>query len=1359
MTASPSSLRKLAASIREEKEQHAAEKAQELKRLSLGGSVGDSSHWSIGSDQLIETHRLAARRSSAGGVSLSLPSLTPASEHMLPSHHESPVEAPETPDASQREPAIAISENKSLENLLHALKEDAKLMNNQDRSPMTASSQKTQGGDPSPSSTIASTAGVGFLFPSSPNSTFKSNSLRHGTPYPKDADAIYAESFHSPTLARADDEGHFRLTPGGSRKILTPSKLSPSPIRVPNPIATDSPARHTRSAEKKAKKSPLTKSTEIDLNHESEENTGEKRKHDDDQVNGEESAPAFLSLRQTGRVSEITMPSSISSKAKRSRRSSISLAESVNSTSTASTTDMNQLLGSLETEKKSSQESAPGTRSMQPSPALAEVSIPRSILSSSRRSLPGSHSRKTVVFGSPQAAEYHIGSPSVSLTPMPKATARAMFSMSSVHGSESSSSMGSPDRIGNSFIENKDETVEIELNMSQLLQNVTTMDCENSSEESSDCETEEGRNTFEDATTPNGNESSPTSETTSIFSSYPNEDETVELEPNIEGLLSANYGSPTNESMLHSERKKSVGDESMLFSEQKKTTAQNESSPMFDSVDMADAESIASLGAKSGKDDGSAEATPQRLNFDGNSFEPDGEIEDSGSAFGDGPDDRSYGTSGLQGDEEDNTIELEADLSSLLSNNDGGRIIAPKPVTLTKKFPKMESSLVQPTNRLPFGEALLAPSPIMTNENTFEHHATGSEDDDMSEEIFTRELDNNSLVQPTNQEYFGKALNAPRLMMTHEYISEGPATGIGDDNVTEQTFTKELETNLESLLKTTGDFDTPSASRRRSSHRFSLTPGSRRLSLSVDGSIALDESVIDMETDDRVDENLNDTSLRVTEEENIVLDLDSKEIMQAVGIPDSSSAMQKGKDSDTLASANTASNNFRNPLIAEAISEFAFAVCGEIEKKAELSSDGNTCFAVIADECPDQLLQLQKALRSLDAGKVTESKEELKRLAQSVQEFVEFEWETWEVQVVESLAKGVEGITIEFEESDDRLESCATLADDALDAVSLMEGSAVQKARRRSLSRRKVRTKMRISSVLYNAQSFLLIITTFLSCQTTSQALAAEIKGLEEQIARERAALETVQAKQHTAASFKKIFPVSLTLSEDMKQTRALAETLQNRFMSLNGMHCWSPLIVDESKIVVGFIGASPKTCIKVSFLIAKTGTITCQASVDSSLFRQRRGKKLKVTPATSLFMEANISTLIDFINNTKLVSGKKIGEMLQRLEMLHGRLEMTANEMFVIQKRYGTMLEADPVGSNSDFLLSVDFKSLCGSMTLRATFELNSSYPFAPLNVSLDDREGRVDVDLLRRQLVKNAKPGFGYLSRTCDTISAFLR
>lgn len=50
---------------------------------------------------------------------------------------------------------------------------------------------------------------------------------------------------------------------------------------------------------------------------------------------------------------------------------------------------------------------------------------PVGILSSKKKSFP----RRSVAFGSPEAAEYNIGSPSVSLTPMPKGRAKALFTL------------------------------------------------------------------------------------------------------------------------------------------------------------------------------------------------------------------------------------------------------------------------------------------------------------------------------------------------------------------------------------------------------------------------------------------------------------------------------------------------------------------------------------------------------------------------------------------------------------------------------------------------------------------------------------------------------------------------------------------------------------------------------------------------------------------------------------------------------------------------------------------------------------------------------------------------------------------
>lgn len=53
---------------------------------------------------------------------------------------------------------------------------------------------------------------------------------------------------------------------------------------------------------------------------------------------------------------------------------------------------------------------------------------PVGILSSKKKPFP----RRSVAFGSPEAAEYNIGSPSVSLTPMPKGRAKALFTLPGV---------------------------------------------------------------------------------------------------------------------------------------------------------------------------------------------------------------------------------------------------------------------------------------------------------------------------------------------------------------------------------------------------------------------------------------------------------------------------------------------------------------------------------------------------------------------------------------------------------------------------------------------------------------------------------------------------------------------------------------------------------------------------------------------------------------------------------------------------------------------------------------------------------------------------------------------------------------
>lgn len=223
---------------------------------------------------------------------------------------------------------------------------------------------------------------------------------------------------------------------------------------------------------------------------------------------------------------------------------------------------------------------------------------------------------------------------------------------------------------------------------------------------------------------------------------------------------------------------------------------------------------------------------------------------------------------------------------------------------------------------------------------------------------------------------------------------------------------------------------------------------------------------------------------------------------------------------------------------------------------------------------------------------------------------------------------------------------------------------------------------------------------------------------------------------------------------------RSKAESAQNGFTTVKALHIWMPVEIEDSKLAVVVIGSSPRTCVELTFGVSKSNMITCEAKVRSSYIDQRTGMMLKHTASVSNFLRVNVAQIVEAAGQITLESIDEVRELVRHTECAIGRIEATASELSMIQKRYRAALQADPEGEGADFLLSVAFsKESEASTEILATFEFNGSYPFIPLKVNLDDSDGCIDADGLQRQLIRNTKPGFGYLSRTCDTISAFLK
>jgi len=139
--------------------------------------------------------------------------------------------------------------------------------------------------------------------------------------------------------------------------------------------------------------------------------------------------------------------------------------------------------------------------------------------------------------------------------------------------------------------------------------------------------------------------------------------------------------------------------------------------------------------------------------------------------------------------------------------------------------------------------------------------------------------------------------------------------------------------------------------------------------------------------------------------------------------------------------------------------------------------------------------------------------------------------------------------------------------------------------------------------------------------------------------------------------------------------------------------------------------------------------------------------------------MKSRRSLLTSVISNKVLHTGEEMQRLVRQFDWTLARVESTSRELNILQKRFGLSVEMDPNHDAAVFVVRVPFVGTLQNNLLVASFELNASYPFGPLNVSLEPGRSDMDLAFLQKHLMKNAKPGFGYLSRACDVIAAVVQ
>jgi len=926
--------------------------------------------------------------------------------------------------------------------------------------------------------------------------------------------------------------------------------------------------------------------------------------------------------------------------------------------------------------------------------------LPRSILNSSRKprdsiasmgSRRQSGARRSVAFGSPEVAEYNVGSPSMSMTPMPSKEAKEMYvvpknmnqdaSMSSSNESETSIEIGNDTADLNDIngVLGASKTMDLEHDINAMLKQAEAEAIDESINGGGDSPAasatqelpEDMHGLLADAEQHYQAELagafSPANSSIASPGDADNEENTVELAGDVNALLSQNLG---------------TGDETPLASP-------------TDSVEMTDAQSLASMNSRPRpsnsppEEDGDNSATQsfqsKKLLFD--------------NKVGQAP-------SGLLSDEEereiadeDRTQELDADLQTLLESAGGkspavsGFEAAAAPLSRGADS-RFSSNFVPRTNRLSFGS-------VATAEAT---------------QTIQLEVNMDALIEQIGPDDTDETE--------------------GDEELNPET--QELEGDMSALLAGVANTSALSADGRKSTSnrrksRLSLVPRGR-ISLSTNGNevfetVSAVEDAPDSGTEQ--EESIAGQSLEAQAEGEVDLedvDVTFDELASSAQLLSRHHPDELDPGFNVLFDCLSVSANTRSTAMVETVNQFLSAVCESVEGNVEATRfDGAEIEHIITTKM-DEMRMIQRGVRSVGPH-AERTVNLLQSLARSVEEFALADWLGWETQVAEALKQSVEPVSTDTETDMDQISAKVRLADDIHESMANMADRRVRKARRRSMCRRK----------------------------TAVSKMEDELRDIELQIEEAKAEFEEQQKAKELLALMSDALRAESSAKSEMQLQKKTAEESRAKIDSVEKLHIWSTLCMEDSEISVSFNEFVKDPSMVVKFVNLQQRPIKCIPTLvseqDNRIVLKSVGS-YKYSPSVAAFVKARMQRLVEETaakNGSNLtVSGMKT--TLQTLEWQIGRLELLAKEVQRMISHHEGMLYRN----NGDETFGIRFDM---GDKLRVKILLSNSFAHGPIDLTMDQIGDDIDVSRIRRQLLKNSKPGFGSISRAIDVIAAAIR
>ena len=563
------------------------------------------------------------------------------------------------------------------------------------------------------------------------------------------------------------------------------------------------------------------------------------------------------------------------------------------------------------------------------------------------------------------------------------------------------------------------------------------------------------------------------------------------------------------------------------------------------------------------------------------------------------------------------------------------------------------------------------------------------------------------------------------------------------ESILGEDHTVELEENLELLIHKNAsaspmiELDASPAANARgrrssiASHRFSLVPTSN-FSISIDGDLESGEDSIS-----------KDVSVSIVESITEKFDVKNQELVNVLNVPGSSMEVP----ADGMDFGRSFLGVGSSLLVHESVVAMFEEICTEIDSSDDVDIDMNES-PFYPNEMHEQALALQRLVRSDPKDVATGPLFDLKA---SVESFEKVKWQTWLAAAGESMLSALGELVQSVDEELAQLDLLHAQASEAETELENLARRAV------SLSKFKAHARRKVSSLLLScvhSRNRAKIRFCELTVSQDEIAVVEDIlSGLEDRLQAESTRLEAEQQLGGNIELSRGYHEDNCLLSEKFN---AICEHPYRSEQSWENTRDLSKLKISctsKTSLSFDYVGLAPLACVSIKLPI-DTFPSHFEVATNDSLFPRTKRPLIRRIKAALPFLAHWISQFNSTSQKLPVSESSVLPLSVQMMNRFLSRMEACAFELSYIVQRYSASLVQDGDGA----LEGLDVSFAGKDAKVCVFFSIPSTYPFGPVGVSLELLQGKFDIDDLRHVMIKNAKPGFGYLSRTCALIAAHI-